>query len=52
VWRRLLRDASDSARGKNCLVEKLISDRIIGKDAIKSTLIRGWKPGGTSVFKL
>lgn len=38
--------------GKNCLVGKLISDRVIGKDAIKSTLIRGWKPAGTSVFKV
>jgi hypothetical protein len=29
----------------------LISDRIIGKDAIKSTLIKGWKPTMTTIFK-
>jgi hypothetical protein len=39
-------------RGQSCLVGKLISDRIIGKDALKSTLIRGWRPYGTSTFKV
>jgi hypothetical protein len=37
--------------GKSCLVGKLLTDRIIGKDTIKSTLIRGWRPSGTMVFK-
>jgi hypothetical protein len=40
------------SRGKSCMVGKLISDRVIGKDAIKSTLIRGWRPAGTIGFKV
>ncbi len=40
-----------SDRGKSCLVGKLLADQIIGKDALKSTLIKGWKPSGTMVFK-
>jgi hypothetical protein len=38
--------------GRSCLVGKLVADRIIRKDAIKSTLIRGWKPTGMTVFKV
>jgi hypothetical protein len=30
---------------------KLFSDRLIGKDAIRSTLVRAWRPEGTLVFK-
>lgn len=40
-----------NVRGRSCLVGKLLADRTIGKDSIKSTLIRGWKPSGTTVFK-
>jgi hypothetical protein len=29
-----------------------MADRIIGKDAIKSTLIKGWKPSGMTCFKV
>jgi hypothetical protein len=29
-----------------------MADRIIGKDAIKSTLIKGWKPSGMAWFKV
>jgi hypothetical protein len=39
-------------RGRSCLVGKLMADRIIGKDAIKSTLIKGWKPSGMTCFKV
>jgi hypothetical protein len=39
-------------RGRSCLVGKSIVDQIIGKDAIKSTMIRGWKPTGTTTFKI
>jgi hypothetical protein len=38
-------------RSQSCLVGKLFADRIIGRDIIKSTLIRGWKPSGTTIFK-
>jgi hypothetical protein len=41
-----------SAKGKSCLVGRLISDRIVGKDSIRSTLIRGWKPRGMLSFKV
>jgi hypothetical protein len=39
------------SRGKACMVCKLFSDRLIGKDAIRSTLVRAWRPEGTLVFK-
>jgi hypothetical protein len=38
-------------RSQFCLVGRLFADRIIGRDIIKSTLIRGWKPSGTTIFK-
>ena len=38
------------SKGKSCLVEKLIVDRAIGKDIIKSTLIRVWKSTGSLSF--
>lgn len=38
-------------RGSSCLVGKLLADRIIGKDTIKSMVVRGWQPSGTMVFK-
>jgi hypothetical protein len=39
------------SRGKACMVCKLFSDRLIGKDAIRSTLVRAWRLEGTLVFK-
>jgi hypothetical protein len=39
-------------KGHTCLVGKLLADRIVGKDTIKSTLIRGWKPTGFVLFKV
>jgi hypothetical protein len=38
-----------SMRGKSCLVGKLIAKRIIGKESIRKTLIKGWRP---SLFSL
>lgn len=40
-----------AARGRSCLVGKLLADRLIGKDGIKAILIRGWKPTGTTILK-
>jgi hypothetical protein len=37
-------------RGKTCLVGKLLADRLIGKNAIRSTLIKGWRPAGNTSF--
>ncbi|GLT62547.1 hypothetical protein SLA2020_351770 [Shorea laevis] len=39
-------------RGKSCLVGKLIADRVVSKEIIKSTLIRGWKLTGPCTFKV
>jgi hypothetical protein len=39
-------------RGRSCLVGKLFAGRIIGKDALNSTLIKGWKPLGSTSFKV
>ncbi|XP_059431534.1 uncharacterized protein LOC132165041 [Corylus avellana] len=39
-------------RGQSCLVGKLIVDRIISKEIIKSRLVRGWKPMGAISFKI
>lgn len=39
-------------RGQSWLVGKLIADKIIGKDYIRATLIRGWKPTGSLHFKV
>jgi hypothetical protein len=32
------------SRGKACMVCKLFSDCLIGKDAIRSTLVGAWRP--------
>jgi hypothetical protein len=37
-------------RGKLCLLGKLIADRLISKETIRSKLIRGWRPLGTISF--
>jgi hypothetical protein len=39
-------------RGKSCLVGKLIADRMVSKEVIRTQLIRGWKPEGNPSFKL
>jgi hypothetical protein len=39
-------------RGNTCLVGKLIADRIIGKDILRKTLVRFWKPTGSTSFKI
>jgi hypothetical protein len=40
------------ARGNVCLIGKLISDRAIGKDALRTKLVRGWKPKGSISFRV
>ena len=39
-------------RGISCLVGRLIADRIIGKDTLRKTLVRLWRPDGTTSFKV
>jgi hypothetical protein len=39
-------------KGKSYLVGKLIAERIVGKDTIRSTLVRGWQPEGAVSFKI
>lgn len=39
-------------RGKTCLVGKLLADRFIGKEVLRSKLIRGWKPTRRLSFKV
>jgi hypothetical protein len=39
-------------RGKSCVVGKLIADRMMSKEIIRTQLIRGWKPEGTPSFKI
>jgi hypothetical protein len=39
-------------RGKNCAVGKLVSDRIISKETIKSKLLRLWKLKESFTFKI
>lgn len=40
------------AKGNKCLVGKLIYERFVGKDFIRSQLVRGWKPTGSISFKV
>jgi hypothetical protein len=39
-------------RGKSCLVGKLIPDRMVSKEVIRTTLTRGWKSEGHPNFKI
>lgn len=39
-------------RRQLCMVGKLIADRVISKEIIKSKLIRGWRPSGSISFKV
>lgn len=41
-----------SSRGKSCVVGKLIGDRFVSKETIKTTLLKWWKPRGTLSFKV
>ena len=38
--------------GECYVVGKLLSERFVGKDVIKRTLIRGWHPTGSLSFKV
>ena len=40
------------SKGQSCLVGKLITKRIIRKESIRSTLIRGWRSTGSISFKV
>lgn len=40
------------SRGQSWLVGKLVADKTIGKDYIRSTFIKGWKPTGSLHFKV
>lgn len=39
-------------RGKACVLEKLVSDRIVSLETVKSTLLPWWKPNGSFLFKV
>jgi hypothetical protein len=39
------------ARGNTCVVGKLLADRVVGKEIIKTPLIRAWQPTGRVSFK-
>jgi hypothetical protein len=41
-----------SNQGSHCLVGKLISERLIGKDAIRKNMVRNWRLTGSVVFKV
>jgi hypothetical protein len=40
------------SRGKFCLVGKLLTERYVGKEIIKRTLIKGWRPSEHMTFKV
>jgi hypothetical protein len=40
-----------AARGSNCVVGKLLADRVVGKEVIRTPLIRAWQPSGWVSFK-
>lgn len=39
-------------KGQDCLVGKLIADRVVGKEAVRSTIILWWKSMGSLSFKI
>jgi hypothetical protein len=41
-----------AVRGKSCLIGKLIAERIVGKEFIRKTMIKGWRPKGFPSFKV
>jgi hypothetical protein len=40
------------SRGKFCIIEKLISERMVSKETIKTTFIGWWKLKKTFTFKI
>lgn len=40
------------SRGQSWLVGKLIANKVVGKESIRSTLIKGWRPTGSLCFKV
>ena len=39
-------------RGRSCLVGKLLADKFVGKESIKSSMLQWWKLKGTVSFKV
>lgn len=39
-------------RGNSCIVGKLLSERLVSKETIRSTLLSWWRPKGTLTFKI
>ena len=39
-------------KGELCLVGRLIANRLVSKETIRTKLIRGWKPLGNLSFKV
>jgi hypothetical protein len=39
------------AKGSTCVVEKLLVDWVMGKEVIRTPLIRAWQPSGWVSFK-
>lgn len=39
-------------RGKHCVLGKLIVDRLVSKETIRKTLLRGWKLSGSLSFQV
>jgi hypothetical protein len=39
-------------QGQSCIVGKLLVERVVGKESIRSTLIRWWKPKDYLSFKV
>jgi hypothetical protein len=39
-------------RGQSCIVGKLVSERMVSKETIKTTLMRWWRLTGTFTFKI
>jgi hypothetical protein len=38
-------------RGSVCVVRKLLADRIVGREILKTSMIRAWQPQGRVTFK-
>jgi hypothetical protein len=41
-----------TAHGSLCVIGKLIANRLVSKETIKSTLLRWWKMKGTLSYKV
>jgi hypothetical protein len=40
------------SRGQNCVIGKLLADRLVSKETIKKGLMKGWKPKEKLSFKV